>query len=502
MQQCSAYGLPMVSLTGTTGLLVEPDIEAQVRHVCRMFVVAAHLKVPFLPWCCKGYELGTQAMTAGGCDAPVFTVSWPSREFDAMGPEGAVLYQKRVRGLARSVLSWNARWRGVLPAPISLTKETPMPGLLPHVDPDGLLEFSVVYTDRSLNHMSKRFAGVMRGIVATLKDVYHARSAVLLPGSGTFGMEAVARQFANDKKVLIVRNGYFSYRWSQIFDAGRMGASAVVCKARRVGEGAQAPWQPAPAAEVAAAIHREKPAVVFAPHVETASGIILPDDYLRTVAEAAHAAGALFVLDCVASGAMWVNMEATGVDVLISAPQKGWSSSPCCAMVMLGVRAREAIEGTSSSSFSCDLKKWLQIAEGYEKGEHGYHTTMPTDALVNLGEVMRETRDYGFDKVRAEQVELGARVRALLESRGFASVAANGYKAPGVVVSYTTDPGIRSGKKFIDAGLQTAAGVPLQCDEGPDFSTFRIGLFGLEKWHNIDRTVAQLAAALDRMAPR
>jgi len=377
-----------------------------------------------------------------------------------------------------------------------------MPGLLPHVDPDGLLEFSVVYTDRSLNHMSKRFAGVMRDIIATLKDVYHAHNAVVVPGSGTFGMEAVARQFANDRKVLIVRNGWFSYRWSQIFDAGRMGGSAVVCKARRVGTGAQAPWQPPPAAEVAGAIRAEKPAVVFAPHVETSSGIILPDDYLRSVAEAAHAVGALFVLDCVASGAMWVDMQATGVDVLISAPQKGWSSSPCCAMVMLGERARQAIEGTSSSSFSCDLKKWLQIAEGYEKGQHAYHTTLPTDALVGLRGVMLETRDYGFDKVKAEQTELGAKVRALLESRGFPSVAAEGYKAPGVVVSYTTDPGIQNGKKFIEAGLQTAAGVPLQCDEGPDFSTFRIGLFGLEKWHNVDRTVGQLAAALDRVAPR
>ncbi len=305
-----------------------------------------------------------------------------------------------------------------------------MPGLLTHVDPDGLLEFSVVYTDRSLNHMSKRFAGVMQGIIATLKDVYHAHSAVLVPGSGTFGMEAVARQFANAQKVLIVRNGWFSYRWSQIFEAGRMGASAVVCKARRVGTGAQAPWQPAPALEVAAAIRLEKPAVVFAPHVETSSGIILPDDYLRAVAQAAHAVGALFVLDCVASGAVWVDMQASGVDVLISAPQKGWSSSPCCAMVMLGERARQVIEGTTSSSFSCDLKKWLQIAEGYEKGQHAYHTTMPTDALVGLRDVMLETRDYGFDRVKAEQIELGARVRALLESRGFASVAAEGYKAP------------------------------------------------------------------------
>ncbi|MEI2625220.1 MAG: aminotransferase class V-fold PLP-dependent enzyme [Giesbergeria sp.] len=377
-----------------------------------------------------------------------------------------------------------------------------MPGLLPDIDPDGLLEFSVVYTDRALNHMSQRFAGVMKDILSTLKDVYHAHTAVLVPGSGTFGMEAVARQFANKEKVLIVRNGWFSYRWSQIFDAGGLGGGAVVCKARRQGEGAQAPWAPCPASEVAQAIRAEKPKVVFAPHVETASGILLPDDYLRTVADAAHAVGALFVLDCVASGAMWVDMQATGVDVLISAPQKGWSGSPCCAMVMLSERARIAIEDTQSSSFSCDLKKWMQIAEGYEKGVHAYHTTMPTDALVRLRDVMLETREYGFEKVRQEQMALGGKVRALLESRGFPSVAADGFKAPGVVVSFTTDPGIQSGKKFVEVGLQAASGVPLQCDEGPDFKTFRLGLFGLEKWHNVDRTVGQLAAALDAIAAK
>ena len=375
-----------------------------------------------------------------------------------------------------------------------------MPGLLPDVDPDGLLEFSVVYTDRALNHMSRRFVGVMQDILSTLKEVYRAHTAVLVPGSGTFGMEAVARQFANREKVLIVRNGWFSYRWSQIFDAGGLGDGAVVCQARRQGDGPQAPWVPCPASEVAAAIRAERPKVVFAPHVETASGILLPDDYLRTVSDAAHEVGALFVLDCVASGAMWVDMEKTGVDVLISAPQKGWSGSPCCAMVMLSARAREAIEQTQSSSFSCDLKKWMQIAEGYEKGQHAYHTTMPTDALVRLRDVMQEPREYGFAKVREEQIELGAKVRALLESRGFASVAAEGFKAPGVVVSYTTDPGIQNASKFAAVGLQTASGVPLQCDEGAEFKSFRIGLFGLEKWHNVERTVGHLSRALDQIA--
>jgi len=372
-----------------------------------------------------------------------------------------------------------------------------MPGLLPDVDPEGLLEFSVVYTDRSLNHMSQRFVRVMQDILATLKEVYHAHTAVVLPGSGTFGMEAVARQFANREKVLIVCNGWFSYRWTQIFEEGGLGGGAVVCKARRQGAGSQAPWAPCPAEEVIEAIRKEKPKVVFAPHVETASGIMLSDDYIRAVSSAAHEVGALFVLDCVASGAVWVDVQATGVDVLISAPQKGWSSSPCCAMVMLSERARTAIESTKSSSFSCDLKKWMQIAEGYEKGQHAYHTTMPTDPLVHLRDAMQEARARGFEKVREQQIELGAKVRALLERRGFSSVAAEGWKAPGVVVSYTTDPDIKSGKKFLQVGLQTASGVPLQCDEGADFSTFRLGLFGLDKWGNVDRSVAQLSKALD-----
>ena len=374
-----------------------------------------------------------------------------------------------------------------------------MPGLLPHVDPDGLLEFSVVYTDRSLNHMSKSFQGVMKDISGILKTVYHAKSVALVPGSGTFGMEAVARQFAADKKVLIIRNGWFSFRWSQILDMGRIAAESTVLKARRVGSGKQAPWVPAPIDEVVAAIRAKKPDVVFAPHVETASGMMLPDDYLRAVSAAVHEVGGLFVLDCIASGAMWVDMVDVGVDVLVSAPQKGWSSSPCCAMVMLSERARAAIDGTTSSSYACDLKKWLQIMETYEGGAHAYHATMPTDALTRLCEIMKETQAYGFAKVRSEQMELGAKVRALFESRGIASVAAEGFKAPGVVVSYTEDPEIQSSRKFLAQGLQTAAGVPLQCDEPADFMTFRVGLFGLEKWHNVDRTVAQLAAALDKV---
>jgi aspartate aminotransferase-like enzyme len=374
-----------------------------------------------------------------------------------------------------------------------------MPGLLPNVDPEGLLEFSVVYTDRSLNHMSQSFQGVMKDISAILKDVYKAHATALVPGSGTFGMESVARQFATGKDVVVLRNGWFSFRWTQIFEMGNIPASSTVLKARKQGSGATAPWVPAPIAEVVATIREKKPAAVFAPHVETASGMILPDDYMRAVSDAVHEVGGLFVLDCIASGAMWVDMKATGVDVLISAPQKGWSSSPCCAMVCLSERARKAIDGTASTSFAMDLKKWVQIMDAYEGGAHMYHATMPTDALTRLRATMKETQAYGFAKVKAEQEDLGRKVRVLFEGRGLPSVAAEGFKAPGVVVSYTTDPDIQSGRKFLNEGLQTAAGVPLQCDEGPDFKTFRIGLFGLDKWHNVDRTVGNLKDALDRL---
>ena len=372
-----------------------------------------------------------------------------------------------------------------------------VPGLLSNVDPDGLLEYSVVYTDRAVNHMSQRFQGVMKDISKTLKHVYKAQSAIVMPGSGTFGMEAVARQFATHQQCLVIRNGWFSYRWSQILDMGGIPSATTVLKARPLEDAKDSAFAPPPIDEVVDTIMATKPAVVFAPHVETASGILLPDDYLRKVSDAVHAVGGLFVLDCIASGTIWVDMQATGVDVLISAPQKGWSSSAGCAFVMLSPLARKKIETTQSTSFACDLRKWLQIMESYEQGAVAYHTTMPTDALTALRGVMDETAAYGFDKVRAEQQELGDKVRALLISKGFKSVAAEGFQAPGVVVSYTSDDGIQSTKKFAAAGLQTAAGVPLQCDERADFKTFRIGLFGLDKLHNIDRTVANLATALD-----
>ena len=377
-----------------------------------------------------------------------------------------------------------------------------MPGLLPDVDPDGLLEYSVVYTDRALNHMSKKFQGVMRDIASVLKDAYQARSAIVVPGSGSFGMESVARQFATGKPVLVIRNGWFSFRWTQIFEMGGIASSVSVMKARLQGSGRQQPFAPAPIADVVAAIRKDKPAVVFAPHVETAAGMVLPDDYLKAVADAVHEVGGLFVLDCIASGALWVDMKATGVDVLISAPQKGWSGSPCCAFVMLSEHARTAIDATTSSSFAMDLKKWLSVMETYENGAHVYHTTMPTDALAKTRDVMVETRALGFEKLRAAQIELGRKVRALLVRRGLPSVAAEGFQAAGVVVSYTDDDGLHSGKAFLAEGLQSASGVPLQCDEPADFKTFRLGLFGLEKLQHVDRTVANLEAALDRIAAR
>ena len=375
-----------------------------------------------------------------------------------------------------------------------------MPALLPHPDPEGLLEYSVVYTDRALNHMSVKFQGVMRDISRILKQVYHAKAAVVVPGSGSFGMEAVARQFASGRKVMVIRNGWFSFRWTQIFDMGHIPSEAVVLKARRSGDGPQAPFAPPPIDEVVAAIRAERPEVVFAPHVETASGMILPDDYLKAVGQAVRAVDGMFVLDCVASGTVWVDMAANDVDVLISAPQKGWSASPCCALVALGERARAHIDATNSTSFACDLKKWLNIMEAYEAGGHAYHATMPTDALTTLRDVMLETEAYGFDKVCQEQWELGRRVRQQLVARGYPSVAAEGFQAPGVVVSYTTDPDIQNGKRFLALGLQTAAGVPLMCDEPADFRSFRIGLFGLDKLHDPEGTTTRLSTALDALA--
>jgi aspartate aminotransferase-like enzyme len=374
-----------------------------------------------------------------------------------------------------------------------------MPGLLPEVDPDGLLEYSVVFTDRSLNHMSKTFQRVMNDISATLKKVYNADSVVIVPGGGTYGMEAVARQFATGKKCLVIRNGFFSFRWSQILEMGSIDSATTVLKARMVEDNPQAPFAPVPIDEAVATIRAEQPDVVFAPHVETSAGMLLPDEYVRSLADAVHSVGGLLVLDCIASGELWVDMKACGVDILISAPQKGWSASPCSALVMLSAEAVERIGNTVSTSFACDLRKWLDIMRAYENGGHMYHATMPTDALKQFCETMKETEAYGFERVREEQLELGRKVREMLTGKGFKSVAAEGFQAPGVVVSYTDDPEIQNGSKFMKQGLQIAAGVPLMCDEPEGFRTFRLGLFGLDKLHNIDRTVGHLARALEQI---
>lgn len=371
-----------------------------------------------------------------------------------------------------------------------------MPGLLPDVDPDGLLEYSVVYTDRSVNHMSGKFQAVMRDISATLKEVYGAATAIVVPGSGTFGMEAVARQFATNKKTLVIRNGWFSFRWTQIFDMGNIPSSSTVLKASKTGAGTTDPFQPAPIASVIDTINKEKPDLVFAPHVETSAGMILPDEYIKQVADAVHANGGMFVLDCIASGTIWVNMEALGVDVLVSAPQKGWSGPPCAGLVMLSDRATKTLAQTTSTSFACDLKKWHDIMQAYIGGAHAYHATMPTDSLTRFRDIMLETKAIGFEKVKAAQIELGRKVRSLLDENGFASVAAPGFEAPGVVVCYTDDPDLKTGKKFAAAGMQIAAGVPLQCDEPEDFQTFRIGLFGLDKLENVERSVASFSTTL------
>ena len=365
-----------------------------------------------------------------------------------------------------------------------------------HVDPEGLQEFSVVFTDRSLNHMSARFQGVMRDVSGLLKEVYRGSAVALVPGGGTYAMEAVARQFGKGS-VLVVRNGWFSFRWTQIFDAGGFASATTVVMARQTGNDPRAPYAPPPVDEVVAKIREVRPEAVFAPHVETSAGIILPDDYIAKVAAAAHEVGAVMVLDCIASGCVWVDMEATGVDVLISAPQKGWSASPSAGVVVLSPRGEERLAATESNSFALDLKKWRAIMAAYEGGGHAYHATMPTDAIVGFRDAMLETKAMGFAAAKAAQWELGREVRALLATKGVPSVAAEGYQAPGVVVSYTDQPDIQNGAKFRAQGMQIAAGVPLQVGEGAEFKTFRLGLFGLDKLKDVPATVARLERAVE-----
>lgn len=372
-----------------------------------------------------------------------------------------------------------------------------MAGLHPDIDPGGLLEYSVVYTDRALNHMSRSFQTVMKDISRLLKKVFNAGSVAVVPGSGTFGMEAVARQFATEQKCLVIRNGWFSYRWTQIFETGNIPSETIVMKAAPLGKGPASPFAPAPIEKVIAVIEKEKPDLVFATHVETSAGMMLPENYIKAVADAVHKEGGMMVLDCIASGSMWVDMKECGVDILISAPQKGWSSSPCCALVMMSELARKKIQDTVSTSFCCDLKKWLQIMEEYEDGRHAYHATMPTDSLRKMRDMMMELDDMGFERAKQKQLELGDRVRTILSGYGISSVAAKGFQAPGVIVSYTNDPAVQNGSRFAEIGFQVAAGVPLQCDEPSDFQTFRLGLFGIDKLKDVDAAVARVQTALE-----
>ena len=362
-----------------------------------------------------------------------------------------------------------------------------------------LKEFSVVYTDRSLNHMGDEFVDIMKDVSRVLKKAYNVDHSVIIPGSGTFGMEAVARQFADKKSVLIIRNGFFSYRWTQIFDMANITDHVHVITGSQTEDVTQAPFVPADIDTVIDYIHTSKPQVVFAPHVETSAGIILPDSYLKQVGQACNAVGAIFVLDCIASGAAWVDMKVLDIDVVITAPQKGWSSAPCCALVAMSSRARQVLDTTKSSSYSMDVLKWTQVMETYEKGSFVYHTTMPTNALKELRDTMLETESLGFDYLKHRQYDLGRQVRNMLISYGYPSVAQTGYHAPGVVVCYTTDKDMQNATKFRNMGYQTAAGVPLQVGERKDFQTFRIGLFGIDKLTNIDATVASLKEALDQL---
>ena len=374
-----------------------------------------------------------------------------------------------------------------------------MPALRQDIDPNGLLEYSVVYTDRALNHMSEVFQQVMNDLSADLKSVYNADAVAIVPGSGTYGMEAVANQLAKDQDCLIIRNGMFSYRWTQILEKGNLAKSSTVLNAQREDSDAPKPFSPVDIDEAVAQIKAHKPAVVFAPHVETSAGMILPNDYIKALSEATHSVGGLLVIDCIASGCVWLDMKALGIDVLISAPQKGWSSTPCAGLVMMSDAAVQRVENTESNSFSLDLKKWLEIMRAYENGGHAYHATMPTDSLRQFRDTITESKKIGFDKLCDAQWQLGKRVREVLQDKGIESVAAEGFKAPGVVVCYTDRDDMHKGAAFAAAGVQIAAGVPLKVGEPDSFKTFRVGLFGLDKLTDIDGAVQRFESALEQV---
>lgn len=354
-----------------------------------------------------------------------------------------------------------------------------------------LLEYSVVYTDRSINLMSAPFQECMKDMSRILKEVYHAHSTAIIPGSGSYAMEAVARQFATGKKALVLRNGYFSFRWSDIFAVCKIPSAETVLKAT-CGDASMEPAMSPVAVDVAVAtILAEKPDVVFAPHVETSTGILLPDDYIKKVTEAVHSVGGIFVLDAIAAGTLWANMEDLGVDVLVTAPQKGWSGPACAGIVMLNEKARALSDAAESTSFAVNLGKWLTVMDKYEAGGFMYYTTLPTDALMAFHKVMLETKDtIGFPAAKEAALKLGGLVRASMAKHGLKSAAAAGFESPTVVVSYSQSDAMVG--KFKEQGIQIAGGVPFKCDEPEGLKTFRIGLFGIDKMRNPDRTAAIL----------
>mmetsp|Transcript_11346 Transcript_11346/g.16455 ORF Transcript_11346/g.16455 Transcript_11346/m.16455 type:complete len:456 (+) Transcript_11346:178-1545(+) len=380
--------------------------------------------------------------------------------------------------------------------------------VVPKADFGDLKEYSVIFTNRSLNLMSVPFQTVMKNLNNLLKKTYNADKVAIIPGSGTFGMEAVARQFATDEHVMVIRNGWFSFRWTEIFDMGggsNIPSSHTVLMAQPVPTSDKTcphkHYAPYPIDEVVAKIHDERPAVLFAPHVETSTGMILPDDYIKKATKAMHEVGGLFVLDCIASGTVWADMKDLGVDVVISAPQKGWTGPACAALVMMSEKAVEKMGEKEETSFSLSLKRWSAIMDTYEKGGFGYHTTMPTDALRDFHEISVETLKFGLPKLKDAQIELGATARSLLESKGLTSVAAPGFQAPGVLVYYSPlgqeNPVMMN--RFKAHGLQIAMGVPWRVNEPEGLQTFRIGLFGLDKMGNIPHTIETLGTALDQV---
>ena len=156
-----------------------------------------------------------------------------------------------------------------------------MPALRDDIDPDGLLEYSVVFSDRSLNSMSATFGDVMRDISRIMRNAYGAASVAVVPGGGTYGMEAIARQFVQKSRVMVIRNGWFSYRWSQIIEAGGLAESTTVLAAGQTADETDAPFAPQPLDDILARIREEKPDIVFCPHVETSAGLMVPDSFHR-----------------------------------------------------------------------------------------------------------------------------------------------------------------------------------------------------------------------------